>query len=363
MEPATRVVILAGLSLVAMALVVWWAATPPPESVQLAAPAMPVQPAGDAPFPPARAPLLARQPAMLPAALPSPGRNQEIARLGARPPRHADPRRQAFIEAPDLAHFALERIPEALAGDGTSQYLVYLALEQCRTYLRLDADAARDLRERVLGAGSELTAAERQEWETDFRRCSGFIGGDWSAVGDALDLDKPGAETEYASIWFERAVHGGHPAALAEQALRPGPLGGHERRDMLERALVADDPDVYWFLFAHSGDVNTGQVNVPALAWLLVACRAGQDCTESARWYRNFACAAAGGTCPPGLSAVEYYWYAAPDWERDQAWQLAREIEDHLVVRHWEDLPLPELDFRDTRRLEPVEIRRRQPQQ
>jgi len=273
----------------------------------------------------------------------------EVARLGRAPPR-LEPLRRAFAEAGSLVRFALERLPLALDGDGASQYFIYLALDHCRGYLRGDFDGANANLERMLSL-PDLTAEERIAWHADYERCRGFALQDWSALAEALGEDRPGAEVEYASVWFERAVLNGYPPALVEQALRLGPLSAEERRAMLREGLATGGADAYWLLFAHSGEVQTGEVTVPALAWLIVACRAGQDCGEHARWYRGFVCAQEDRRCVPGQSALEYYWQAATPLQRDQAWTQAAEIEGNIYSGQLDGLPLPDLDVRDSHHL------------
>lgn len=273
----------------------------------------------------------------------------EIARLGRQAPR-LEPLRRAFLESTNLMRFALDRLPQAMAGDGASQYFIYLALDQCRSYLNADYDVASANLERMMSL-SDLTPEERIAWQAEYERCRGFALGDWAALGTALGDDRPGAEVEYASVWFERAALAGYAPALAEQALRPSPYGADERAAMLREALPGAGPEVYWLLFAHSGEAQAGEINVPALAWLLVACRAGQDCSEGARWYRGFVCVPEDRRCAPGQSALEYYWQAASPMERDLAWSQAFEIERHIDEGQWEHLPLPELESRDYRKL------------
>jgi hypothetical protein len=156
---------------------------------------------------------------------------------------------------------------------------------------------------------------------------------------------------ELASVWFERAVLSGYGPALAEQALRPGPYGADERHALLAEALAGGGAEVYWLLFAHSGNAQAGETSVPSLAWLIVACRAGADCTEDARWYRGFACTGDPHRCPPGQSALEYYWRSALPPERAQAWTQAIEIQRHLLTGEPDRLPLPDLERLDYRRL------------
>jgi len=273
----------------------------------------------------------------------------EIARLGRAAPR-LDALRRAFQDAPSLAQFALERLPRAAAGDGASAYFIYLALDQCRSYLRSDFDGAAANLERLTNV-SGLNPEEQVAWRSDLERCRGFALSDWSALGAALGEDQPGAVVEYAGVWFERAAQWGYAPALAEQALRPSPYDAEARAAMLDEALPARSAEVYWLLFAHSGEVAAGEVTVPALAWLIVACRAGQDCTEDARWYRNFACTLGERRCEAGQSALEYYWFLASPYERDRAWTTASRIDSALKAGHWAELPLPDLERLNSARL------------
>jgi len=338
-EPLAGAVGIAGLLLLALA------ALPSAPVVKLPAAARAsARPA----FPPAPAvrPLRVSAHGGVPAVL---ALDQEIARLG-RAPARVEPLRRAFLDAGNLAQFALERLPRALEGDGASQYFIYLALDQCRSYLRSDFDGASANHERMLSL-PDLTGEERIAWQSEYERCRGFALQDWSALGDALGADRPGAEVEHASVWFERAVLSGYAPALVEQALRLGPFGVEERRAMLREGLAGGGADAYWLLFAHSGEVQAGEVTVPALAWLIVACRAGQDCGEGARWYRAFACMEEARRCTAGHSALEYYWYAATPQQRDLAWTQANEIEADLATAQWDHLPWPDLESRDSQRL------------
>jgi hypothetical protein len=305
------------------------------------------QPVSRIEFPPApRSQLL--QPAArggLPAVM---GLDLEIARIGRAGPRY-DSLRRAFQDAPDLMQFALERLPRASAGDGASQYFLYLALDQCRSYLRRDFESASANLERMSSV-PDLNPEELAAWKSDLERCRAFAVSDWSVLADALGEDAPGAEVEVGSVWFERATQSGYAPAVAEQALRPGPYDTEMRHQLLAEALQTGGADVHWLLFAHSADVGTGDVSLPALAWLIVACRAGQDCTEDAHWYRNFACTNGEGRCAPGQSALEHYWFLASADLRDRAWSLAGQIEAAIQVQAWADLPLPELEGLDYRR-------------
>jgi hypothetical protein len=316
--------------------------------VVLRSPSLPTSPASQprAAFPPPPARRLDPAPrGGLPAVL---GLDQEVARIGRATPR-LDPLRRAFLDAPNLTQFAMDRLPRAVAGDGASQYFIYLALDQCRAYLRRDLESARLNLEAMLNVPADLVGEERAAWRAEYERCRGFGLGGWDAIGIALGMDEPGSEAEYASLWFERAGQAGYPTALAELALRPSPIPGAERRVLLRDALARGGPDVYWLLFAHSSDVPSGETSAAGLAWLLAACRAGQDCTEQARWYRGLACMREGGGCAAGQSALEHYWLAASPRQRDEAWTQALKIEAALASGQWDELPVPDLDKLDNR--------------
>ena len=268
-------------------------------------------------------------------------RDREIARLGKQALSDNAGSRRAVLDSEDLAEFVLDLLPQAQRGDGASQYLIYLALEQCRGYLQQDTDSAQLVYEQFMSTLGNIAPEERAYWQREYQRCRGFASTDWSSVADALGDEKPSAVSEIPSLWFERAVRSGHPAAVSDRALRPGAFSPEERAAMLHDVLARGDAEVYWLLFVHSGDVDEGKASVPSLAWLLIACRAGYDCTEQARWNRQFGCMQSEGACAPGLSAVERYWRSLPGAERAQAYRLAGEIEEALRLQQWDRLPLP----------------------
>jgi hypothetical protein len=270
----------------------------------------------------------------------------DVVAQGRRAPAYEDPVHRDYERAADALAFALARLPAAQQGDGASAYFVYLVIEECRSYLALDTLGAARLDAQMENDLASLSPEERDEWNVVSRRCSGFAQRDWSALADALGEDRPGADTEVGSVWFERAVRAGYAPALAEQALRPGPLDAGARRAQLERALAGGRAYARWLLFADATGALIDQPSVAGLAWLLSACRAGFDCTEQARWYRSYRCMGNTDPCQRGESGIEHYWYAASAWERQDAWKLAGDIDADVVAGRWEDLPWPDLDGR-----------------
>jgi len=267
--------------------------------------------------------------------------DREIARLASALPDYQDNIRQDFDEAGDLYDYMIDLLPGAQRGDAASQYYLSMALEECRVYLRLDATAALATYE----ASSSWSAEDRVAWDRDYFRCRNFAGGDLAALMEALGDDRPGAVTEYASVWFERAARAGYPAAIAELALqRSRTLNRQARLDLLKQAVAANDAVVYWHLFAQTNEGETGRGSVASLAWLIVACRAGADCRDEAQWSRAWLCGpGAGAACGRDKSALEYYWHSLPPQDRQAAYQLAASIEINVQSGNYEQLPWPAL--------------------
>lgn len=286
-------------------------------------------------------PRFARVPAPPPGATgPPDDLDREVARLAARGPAYREPLRERYARADDLYRFMQEVLPAAEAGERVSQFVLYLTLGQCQMYLRLDAAEAEAVAERMMLLLNDRPVEERLQWQNDQRRCRGFAGGDLGPLRAAMGADLPGSENEYASIWFQRAAEAGYPPALAEGALRISTLSMAERVAMLEEATASGDPDVYWMLSYHSS-------GAAAAAWLLLACRAGHDCSRHAEWFRLSACLQEGEDCALGESALEHFWYRLPAHEREGAWHLAGRIEQDRRAGRLANLPWPPLGRRN----------------
>ncbi|MGH9577420.1 MAG: hypothetical protein ACRD3R_08275, partial [Terriglobales bacterium] len=121
------------------------------------------------------------------------------------------------------------------------------------------------------------------------------------------------------------------------------PLTREERLGLIRQAVASGDPEVYRRLFLEMSEGGTDtSTSAPALAWLIVACRAGADCRESALWHRAATCnAGSNPSCPRGESAVEHFWYALPARDREFAYRLAAVIEESLKHGDLDHLPWP----------------------
>lgn len=267
--------------------------------------------------------------------------DKEIMDLAAAPPDYRDEARRGYEDTADLYGYMVNLLPGARKGDAASQYYISMALEECRAYLRLDATAAFAM----LEASNDWPAEDRAFWDRDYFRCRNFAGGDLTALLEAMSDPVPGAITEYASVWFERAAQEDYPPALAELALqRSRTLNRRQRLDLLQEAVATGDPVVYWHLFAQTSNGEIARGTVPSLAWLIVACRAGMDCRDEAQWSRVWLCSRAGSAdCQRGESALEYYWRTLSPQDRLSAYQLAAAIEADMKTGTFEQLPWPGL--------------------
>ncbi len=248
------------------------------------------------------------------------------------------PRRE-FEEAPDLYRLALSVVGEAAAGSAVHAYLIYLALDECHSFLRQDAQSIHLLYERMLGTGSALNSHEQAQWAEQFNRCVGFAVYDWRSLGESLEAGRPEVSVEFAGAWFLRAVRAGHPPALVESAFRPGHTAGPERRQRIVQALESGDPEVYWLLFlqAYERDSLPGQAR--ALPWLRLACEAGLDCRFHAPWFQQRFCALE--PCRAAASALAWFWQVLPDQRRDEAQALFDQMLHDLEQGRFDRLTLP----------------------
>ncbi len=330
--------LLAGMAAVGLGW--WWLATPVAETRTA-----PVRPAS-------KPELTVHGPRFPPTEAAEPSRpardlNREIAELGARRPAYEEPIRRRFALSSDLYRFVMDLLLEGQGANGAGQYHIYLALDQCRPYLRIDPQGAQQLYETAMLQLGERPLEERMQWQSEYLRCRNFAGGDLGLVREALGADLPGAEIEYGSVFFERAAESGYPPALLEEVLRVTEVSEAQRIDRLQEALGSGDPEVYWLLFNHLRDADDAQASVSSLSWLIVACRGGYDCTAQADWFRYTICGQEQAACRSTDSAIGYYWYALSPSQRELAFTRAEAIENGIQHGNIDPSLLPALPTRD----------------
>ncbi|HUP90912.1 MAG TPA: hypothetical protein VM074_01590 [Solimonas sp.] len=270
--------------------------------------------------------------------------DREIARIGDQGARSPEPLAERYARASSLRTFAFEMLGRAVAGDGAAQYHLYLALEQCVMYLRLGREDAQAMYAQQMVVLADARAEERSRWEFEYNRCQDFAAGGVEPFAAALGDRRPGAANEYASVWFELSADSGYPLAQAERALRSDAYSPMQRREWLEQAAAGGDPAVYWALFSYALAQEPQEL---ATAWLIVACRAGMDCTEASPWYRTACDDQDEDLCQLGESALEHYWFRLPSDRRAAAWARAADVERLLAQGEWGQLPWPVLQGRD----------------
>lgn len=293
----------------------------------------------------------AQRPSVHAPAAPSPGvprpRDGGATESRARVPFDPEPLAARYRDAGDLYAFLQELLPGAEAGERDREFYIYLILGRCQIYLRLSAEEARSLEDHMMLALNDASTQERVLWEQDYRRCRGFAGGDLSGLRAAMGDDLPGAEAEYGSVWFWRAEQAGYPPALAESAMRVSTDSGAERTVNLEEAVASGDPEVYWTLFYHSPTSNSGSISPNGLAWLILACGAGLDCTSDVEWFRDIACVQGGEACTEDESAIEHYWHRLSPGQCEEAVRLAARIEQDRHRGRYDSMPWPDLAGRN----------------
>lgn len=249
--------------------------------------------------------------------------------------RPMNPAARAIELGEDLHALALELLAAAEDGEPEAQYSLYRIVDACEHELARFADAealaARraELMSRAAGIHGPAAAALDEE---RFRMCDGFRRDPLERFGAAL-------------AWLTAAADAGHPlasATLATEMDRHGDLGlalgagrapvdDAERRDR-QRALfltgiASGRPEALWEGFAFdAGEFPLIDQWSPApegVAWLLLACARGHECSRAARWRRELE---AIGGLPPYEDWAEALLFDLPPYQRERALERAREL-------------------------------------
>jgi hypothetical protein len=117
------------------------------------------------------------------------------------------------------------------------------------------------------------------------------------------------------------------------------PNGAFTLRELLRAAVESRDPEVLFTIGEVQPLLNplSTENDINRLAWWVVACRRGFNCSASAEWVRSVC-----GDTAPCASAVDstdrLRMLAGDDWIKVR--QLAREINSKLEAREWDELGL-----------------------
>ena len=257
--------------------------------------------------------------------------------------------KEAFAQSRNYWKFAHDALAAASAGDADAQFYLSRALDYCAEHNSLYFQR----RGKSIGLDEALQYAALRHLPIDttqdvYDRCHEFIDRDSSDLGRASD-------------WLAQATAAGQPVAQAVTAIkllmqesqrnsvRAGGLpnsdsaatvsDGFDPRQLLRAAVQSKDPEVLFSL----GDALTLMAptavdsDTTRLAWWLVACQRGFDCSANAEWVKNSCanspqCASADG--PSDLVQT----LAGDKWPEVE--QRAREINSSLDQGKWDDLGL-----------------------
>jgi hypothetical protein len=257
--------------------------------------------------------------------------------------------RERFAKATNYWQFATDVAPAARAGDRDAQYYLWRAMNWCEDSNRFFFER----QHRHLTLEEAITEAQRlhnsvQLARLTFARCHDFqdhensglgLASEWLAV--ATESRQPAAQAATAEQLLLQQVMDN---VAREQGFTP-PAGQEGRINnsvdphvLLREAVESADPEVLRVIGEVQGMLDPNpKDNTSELAWLLLACRAGLDCSANADWVLTIchwapSCPTTGGT-DEVLEAL-----AAERWQavQDQAAQIRAQLDGSS----WDELGL-----------------------
>ncbi len=256
--------------------------------------------------------------------------------------------KKSFADSHNYYEFAQNALSAAQAGDADAQFFLSKALQFCTeindNYLQLNGKSL-TLDEALQYAASLRLSMKLMESMYD--RCHAFREHDATAFGTALD-------------WLEKATEAGQPAAQATTAalmlqqqlvrnfLKAGaaptpdntaPLigNGADPVELIRAAVQSRDPEALMNIGWAQALLNPGkEANTEYLAWTLVACERGLDCSANADWVSTH-CSYCDASSPVNLVRSK----AGDTWPSVQ--QRAEELGTKLDAGQWDELGLGKL--------------------
>lgn len=218
-----------------------------------------------------------------------------------------------YHQTEDLYAFATDAARAAVEGDARAQYALSQALLNCDAQVKMLGgpsgssgvpQAIEDHLTRVKG----VLEQDRVSFRRNALRCERFFN------ENALENLSLAGEARSYRYWFDKAVDAGDPLALMERASRTAlrdraadDAATEVRQAVLDDVRVAVESRegaalarVGW-LYTQAALV--GDNNKQGFAWLVAACAAGYDCSNTNPEIGR-GCAEA-GTCQPGQSILD----------------------------------------------------------
>ena len=254
---------------------------------------------------------------------------------------------KAFLDAGNIWAFLEEALPAAKAGDSEAQYYVWKATRYCRDHEKvffrrggkpIELDEAL-----VLAAKRQVP---QQYVQQTFDKCREFYVN--SATGDAdgwleaaAKAGQPNAQAtvalELLSCSRPREIEKATHEAMPNLSLKFADMGSPE--ELLQAAVKSRSPEV----MARISDAvvllygENESSDIDRLAWLLVACDRGYDCTSNAEWVMF--------SCGYSSNCMSYTdpWSLVMSWAGDKWHSVqhrATELNERIDAGQWTRLGL-----------------------
>jgi hypothetical protein len=266
-----------------------------------------------------------------------PGADEPQARIN----RYAD----ALATSNNYLDFANATIRDAESGNRDAQYFLGKALAFCDGTYSMYFERK----------GQVLTLDEALMWAARLGRSGAYVQRVYDRCHELKDHAKGFADS---SEWIDAAATAGQPAALAATALKrlsdaaiPNSTVAANRspateddpiaksRANLRVAVESKDPEVLWQIGLAQGflGANFQEKVKDEMAWWLVSCQRGYDCSAHADWI-TLDCPDE-SFCTPGISGIDYIRNGAgADWPEVQL--RAQQINAKLDAGKWGELGL-----------------------
>ncbi len=251
-----------------------------------------------------------------------------------------------YQQSHNYLEFVRSAIDAANAGDANAQYYLGRALLFC-------SDGGGPYLAYFQKKGKLLSLDEALQNSAALHRSNGFT---QSIYDRCHDLREQGTEFGTASEWLTKAADAGQPAAQSTVALTvmsdeafkaaagsapPSSDKMADARAQLLAAVETKDPQAIWEAGEAQGFLNQSfsEKVKNLLAWRLVSCQRGLDCSPDADWVQ-LDCRV-DSYCAFGVSGVDYIRNAAvAESDLPAIEQLAQDINAKLDAGQWDSLGL-----------------------
>ncbi|MCP1728170.1 TPR repeat protein [Natronospira proteinivora] len=197
-----------------------------------------------------------------------------------------------FHASDDYHALTEDMIDAAQEGDAAAQYYLSRVLSQCRLAVSQFDGEFPDEQQMAMATPGELNPEINDLMMEQVGRCRGFFDDEPDHYGDA-------------DGWLEEAAKQGYGPAVMQQGIRQYQHWRVGRDSDFDPAQVVDtlrkrNPDT----LASASQLSAlgGSPQEDEMAWLMLACEYGQDCSADADWVKAL-CLQEG--CPPGFQGAE----------------------------------------------------------